>query len=82
MAITTCNRLGPDHPDTLTTRSNLARWRGEAGDAAGAAAAFEDLLADRIRVLGTDHPHTLATQHDLARWRGRAGSAGADLSTD
>jgi hypothetical protein len=26
--------LGPDHPYTLTTRHNLARWRGEAGDAA------------------------------------------------
>jgi len=29
--------LGPDHPDTLTTRSNLAYWRGQAGDPAGAA---------------------------------------------
>jgi predicted Rossmann fold nucleotide-binding protein DprA/Smf involved in DNA uptake len=23
--------LGPDHPHTLTTRHNLAHWRGEAG---------------------------------------------------
>jgi len=23
--------LGPDHPDTLTTRSNLAYWRGQGG---------------------------------------------------
>ena len=23
--------LGPDHPETLTIRSNLARWTGEAG---------------------------------------------------
>ena len=42
-------RLGPDHPDTLTTRANLAFWRGEAGDAAGAAAAFEEVLTDRLR---------------------------------
>ena len=33
---------GPDiapagHPDTLTVRHNLAYWRGEAGDAQGAA---------------------------------------------
>ncbi|MFE3637501.1 NB-ARC domain-containing protein, partial [Streptomyces sp. NPDC059168] len=44
--------LGPDHPDTLTTRSNLARWRGEAGDAVGAAEASADLLEDMVRVLG------------------------------
>jgi hypothetical protein len=26
--------LGPDHPDTLTTRHNLASCRGEGGDMA------------------------------------------------
>ncbi|HZM77933.1 MAG TPA: tetratricopeptide repeat protein [Candidatus Limnocylindrales bacterium] len=61
--------LGADHPDTLTTRHNLARWRGQAGDPAGAAAAFAELLHDRLRVLGADHPHTLTTRHNLARWR-------------
>ncbi|MFF3129226.1 tetratricopeptide repeat protein [Streptomyces sp. NPDC057908] len=66
---------GPDHPDTLTARNNLAHWRGEAGDAAGAAVAFEELLADRLRVLGPDHPHTLATRDRLAHWRGEAGDA-------
>ncbi|MFC5645609.1 tetratricopeptide repeat protein, partial [Kitasatospora cinereorecta] len=50
--------LGPDHPDTLTARSNLAWWRGEAGDAAGAAAAYDQLLPDLERVLGPDHPDT------------------------
>ena len=70
--------LGPDHPYTLTTRGNLARSRGEAGDAAGAAAAFEELLADFLRVLGPDHPYTLATRGNLAYWRGQAGDvAGA-----
>ena len=70
--------LGPDHPNTLTTRSNLARWRGEAGDPAGAATAFEELLADRLRVLGPDHPNTLTTRSNLASWRGEAGDpAGA-----
>jgi phosphoenolpyruvate-protein kinase (PTS system EI component) len=28
--------LGPDHPDTLDTRRNLAHWRGLAGDPAAA----------------------------------------------
>ncbi|MCO1575153.1 hypothetical protein M8C13_05190 [Crossiella sp. SN42] len=27
--------LGPDHRDTLTTRNNLAYWRGDAGDING-----------------------------------------------
>jgi len=48
--------LGPDHPDTLATRHNLAQWQGKAGDEAGAATAFEDLLAGCLRVLGPDHP--------------------------
>ncbi|MGW1595413.1 tetratricopeptide repeat protein [Streptomyces sp. NPDC002343] len=60
-------------PHTLTTRNNLAPWRREAGDAADAAAAYEHLLADRLRVLGEDHPRTLATRHNLAYWRVKAG---------
>ncbi|MFF3959540.1 DUF3710 domain-containing protein [Streptomyces sp. NPDC001890] len=62
-------------PDTLATRHSLAHWRGEAGDAAGAVAAFEELLADRLRMLGPDHPYTLATRSNLAYWRGEAGDA-------
>ncbi|MEV7146711.1 tetratricopeptide repeat protein, partial [Streptomyces sp. NPDC093084] len=74
----TTSRLGPDHHVTLTTRSNLARWRGHAGDPAGAATAFSELLNDYLRVLGPDHPDTLTTRSDLARWRGHAGDpAGA-----
>src|SRR5512144_719266 len=70
--------LGPDHPATLTTRANLAYWRGEAGDPAGAAAGFADLLPERLRVLGPDHPDTLTTRANLAYWRGKAGDpAGA-----
>ena len=67
--------LGPDHPDTLTTRNNLAYWRGEAGDPAAAVTAFTELLPDRVRVLGPDHPDTLTTRGALARWRGEAGDA-------
>ncbi|MFE6052862.1 tetratricopeptide repeat protein, partial [Kitasatospora sp. NPDC056446] len=75
MASTARCRLGPDHPDTLATRGWLARCRGEAGDAVGAAAALEELLADRMRVLGPDHPDTLATRAWLAQFRGEAGDA-------
>jgi len=70
--------LGPDHPDTLATRGNLARWHGEAGDPAGAAQAAEQLLVDLLRVLGPDHPDTLGTRSNLAHMRGDAGDpAGA-----
>ena len=62
---------GPDHPDSLTTRNNLADWRGQAGAAAAAAAAYEELLADQLRVLGPDHPDTLTTRSNLASWRGQ-----------
>jgi hypothetical protein len=65
--------LGPDHPDTLSTRSDLAFSRGKAGDAAGAATAFEQLLADMVRVLSPDHPDILTTRNNLARWRRKAG---------
>jgi hypothetical protein len=66
--------LGPDHPRTFIARRDLAQWRGETGDAAGAVAAFTKLLADQLRVPGPDHPGTLATRNNLARWRGEAGS--------
>ncbi|MEV4310352.1 tetratricopeptide repeat protein [Nonomuraea sp. NPDC049624] len=85
----TCLRdLGPDHPDTLAIRGNVAGWRGRAGDVAGAAAALAELLTDMERVLGPDHPATLATRTNLAGSRGQAGdvagaaAAFAELLTD
>ena len=62
--------LGPGHHHAQITRSNLANFRGEAGDAAGAAATLTTLLADRKRIpLGADHPKTLLTCSDLIRWQ-------------
>ena len=69
------SKLGPDHPDTLTTRNNIARWTGDAGDAREALRLFAELLADRERVLGHDHPNTLATRHNIALWTGESGDA-------
>ncbi|MEV7616552.1 tetratricopeptide repeat protein, partial [Streptomyces sp. NPDC089799] len=66
-------RLGPDHPNTLDARVNLAHWWGIAGDVAGAAAAYEQLLHDARRVLGPDAPRTLVIRGYLAVWRGQAG---------
>ena len=67
--------LGPQHPDTLTIRNDLAYWTGLAGDAAGARDQFAALLPIRERVLGPEHPKTLITRGNLAQWTGLAGDA-------
>ena len=66
---------GPEHPRTLSARSDVAVWTGLAGDAAGARDQFAALLPVFERVLGPEHPHTLTTRHNLATWVGRAGDA-------
>ena len=72
--VTQLRVLGPDHPDALVTRANLASWLGELGDPASAAAALEQVLIDQLRVLGPDHPDALATRANLASWRDKAGT--------
>ncbi|MUN40918.1 tetratricopeptide repeat protein [Actinomadura sp. NEAU-AAG5] len=57
---------GPDHPDTLTSRNNLAGAYYEAGDLERAIPLLEATLTDRERVLGNDHPNTLASRNNLA----------------
>jgi len=42
--------LGPDHPDTLTTRGLIASWTGEMGEAREALRLFQELLPDLQRV--------------------------------
>ena len=62
-----CTRvLGPDHPDTLASRINLARAHQQAGHLPKAIDMYETLLADCTRVLGPKHPHTLTTRNNLA----------------
>ena len=58
--------LGPDHPDVLTTRGNIASWTGQGGDAAAALQLFRELLPDQVRVLGPDHPDVLTTRNNIA----------------
>ena len=57
--------LGPDHPDTLASRDNLAAYQA-AGRLGEAIPLHERTLADRERVLGPDHPDTLTTRNNLA----------------
>ena len=68
--------LGPDHPDTLASRNNLACAYQAAGDLGRAIPLFEQTLADRERVLGPDHPDTLTSRNNLASPTSRPGTWG------
>ncbi|MEV2223604.1 ATP-binding protein, partial [Nocardia vinacea] len=43
--------LGPDHPDTLNARSNLAHWRSASGDIGGAITEYEWLCQPEVAPL-------------------------------
>jgi tetratricopeptide (TPR) repeat protein len=58
--------LGPDHPDTLGSRNNLALAYRAAGRFDEAISLHEQALAARERVLGLDHPGTLTARDNLA----------------
>ena len=64
--------LGPEHPDTLAARRDLATWTGRAGDPAAARDQLAELPPVLERVLGPEHPDTLTTRHNLAYWTDRA----------
>ena len=58
--------LGPEHPDTLGSRGNLAisyRTLGRAQEALKLDVVTLELMA---RVLGPEHPHTLGSRNNLA----------------
>jgi hypothetical protein len=56
----------------LRTRDQLARWTGEAGDAAGARDQFAALLLSCERFLGPGHRTTLETRSNLTYWEEKA----------
>ncbi|WP_221623183.1 tetratricopeptide repeat protein [Micromonospora globispora] len=58
--------LGPDHPDTLTSRNNLAAAYRAAGRHDEAINLHRRTVVDRERVLGPDHPDTLTSRNNLA----------------
>jgi serine/threonine protein kinase len=58
--------LGPDHPDTLSSRTNLANAYRAAGRLPEAIALHEGTLKLREARLGPDHPDTLGTRNNLA----------------
>jgi uncharacterized protein (DUF2267 family) len=58
--------LGPEHPETLTSLSNLALTMQALGDLAGAQDVNQRVLEARRRLLGPEHPHTLTSMSNLA----------------
>jgi tetratricopeptide (TPR) repeat protein len=68
--------LGAGHPDTLSSRNNLAYAYAAAGRLDEAIPEFERTLADRERVLGADHPQTLSSRSNLAYAYARRSSLG------
>ncbi|SEF24747.1 Tetratricopeptide repeat-containing protein [Amycolatopsis pretoriensis] len=68
---------GPDHPNTLGSRNNLANAMARAGNYSDAEVAYRSLLEDTERVLGADHPGTLACRNNLASVMGQSDNARA-----
>ncbi|MEU6092778.1 FxSxx-COOH system tetratricopeptide repeat protein [Streptomyces sp. NPDC047085] len=62
----TVGSLAPDHPETLTSRNNLAEALDLFGRHQEAADLHQHVLTARERVLGTDHPDTLLSRSNLA----------------
>src|SRR5689334_25359189 len=59
-------QLGPDHPQSLAARANLAYWLGAAGQPAQAARPERRLVGNERRVLGPPHPETLTARRNSA----------------
>jgi hypothetical protein len=78
------NRLGADHPDTLTIANDLAWALADLGDYRAAGVRDEDTLERRRRVLGEDHRDTLATATNLVATLGQLGElqAARELAED
>ncbi|GGY77820.1 tetratricopeptide repeat protein [Streptomyces anulatus] len=74
--------LGPEHPDTLTSRNNLANALFELGEYQQAADLHRQNLIVYERILGPDHPDTLTSRNNLANALGELGEyqQAADIS--
>ena len=70
--------LGPRDPATLRARFDLACWRGQAGDAAGAVTELKEVLAEAVGAPGIAAPVIVLGRNSLGYWLGKSGNvAGA-----
>ena len=60
--------LGPEHPHTLTSRSNLAIGYRDLGRYEEAVRLCKETLSIRERVLAPEHPDTLTSRKQPGRW--------------
>ncbi len=56
--------LGPDDPETICVRSDLAEAFGESGQLLEAIGQLRDLVAEYIRGLGPDHADIGGDDHE------------------
>lgn len=63
-------RLGPQHPDSLSLAVAIANWHQHLGDVARAADELTALMPLLDAELGRDHPDTLTARHMLASYAG------------
>jgi tetratricopeptide (TPR) repeat protein len=68
--------LGDTHPQTLSSRNNLAYAYQAAGDLDRAIPLYEATLAQYEQVLGDTHPNTLQSRNNLASAYKQAGDLG------
>ncbi len=66
MLETNTRLLGAEHPDTLTSRNNLATTLRALGRLKQAEAEHRFVLETNTRLLGAEHPATLTSRNNLA----------------
>ena len=59
--------MGPEHPTTLVSRSNLALAYDGAGHFEDGARLLQENLVVMERVFGPEHPTTVASRNNLAK---------------
>jgi tetratricopeptide (TPR) repeat protein/predicted Ser/Thr protein kinase len=71
--------LGPTHPDTLESRSDVADRLWDRGDMEAALAVYQETYRARATLLGDDHPSTLRSLDDIMEVRDELGDHAAAL---
>ncbi|MFC6432010.1 tetratricopeptide repeat protein [Nocardiopsis tropica] len=72
-------RLGTEHPDTITARNNLATKYAQMGRRQAAVQQFELALSEAVAVFGDEHPRTEIIRENLA-WAYEDAGRPADAS--
>ncbi|GGA02736.1 tetratricopeptide repeat protein [Elstera cyanobacteriorum] len=66
-------KLGPEHPDTLTSMNNLAVTLSAQGNLLAAQSLQEEVVISFLRIHGQEHSYTLASMNNLAQTLWKSG---------